>query len=366
MASTDIPKTQKSLVYLEHGGKIEIQTTPIPKPDSNELLVKIEYSGICHSDVHAWVGDWNMPGKELPLIGGHEGTGIVVAKGSNVDDEDFKIGDSAGIKWLNKTCLSCEFCNKGEETVCPKQAITGYTMDGTYRQYAIVNASQAVKIPHDVNKAELAPVLCAGLTTYRGLKETGCLPGEWVAIPGAGGGLGAFAIQYAKVIGLRPIAIDGGEEKGKFCKSLGAEVYIDFTKEDVIKRIYEVTGCGAHGILNVSSSAKTLEYLGDICRPSGTIVLCGVPGKGAANPMPVLTYVGKKLTVKGSPVGNRADSQQAIGLFIRGLIKSPVKIVGLNDVPKIFNMMRQGKAVGRYVVDMSKLGSVLDFIPSKL
>ncbi len=355
--SEEIAKTQKALVFEENGGPLNVIDIPVPEPGPNEILVQIKYSGICHSDIHAWKADWDLPTK-LPLVGGHEGAGVVVAKGDNV--ENFEVGELAGIKWINKTCLACEYCNNGNETICPSQEISGFNVDGTFQQYAIADALNAAKIPEGADLAQIAPILCAGITVYKALKETGCKPGDWVVIPGAGGGLGTFAIQYSKAMGFRTIAIDGGAEKGKFCKDLGAEAYVDFMESEVGEEVAEITDGGAHGVVNVSSSAKSLEYLTDCCRPSGTIVLVGIPGDGAELVTPVLTQVMKKLTIKGSIVGDRADASEAIDFYVRGLIKSPVRIVGLADIPMVFDLLMKGKAIGRYVVDLSISGSKLD------
>jgi propanol-preferring alcohol dehydrogenase len=196
---------------------------PVAKPGPDEILVKMRYSGVCHTDLHAMNGDWPLTSK-MPLVGGHEGAGIVVAKGDLVDDKDFQIGDHAGLKWLNSSCLSCEMCMQSDESLCPDAQLSGYTVDGTFQQYAIGKAALASKIPKDVPLDAAAPILCAGITVYKGLKEAGVRPGQTVAIVGAGGGLGSLAQQYAKAMGLRTIAIDSGDEKKAMCESLGAEV----------------------------------------------------------------------------------------------------------------------------------------------
>lgn len=195
-----IPKSQKAVVFYEHNGPLDYTDIPVPSPQANEILVNVKFSGVCHSDLHAWKGDWPAKTK-LPLVGGHEGAGIVVAKGSNVTN--FEIGDYAGIKWLNRSCLCCESCRKGAEIDCPEAVISGYSQNGTFQQYALADAIQAAQIPKYMNLAEAAPVLCAGLTVYKALKTADLLSGEWVAISGAGGGLGTMAVQYAKAMGLR-------------------------------------------------------------------------------------------------------------------------------------------------------------------
>lgn len=217
-----VPEKQWAQVVEQKGGPPVYKEIPVRKPAADEILVKIRYTGVCHTDLHAMKGDWPLPVK-MPLVGGHEGAGVVVAKGELVND--FEIGDHAGLKWLNGSCLSCEFCQQAQEPLCPNAQLSGYTVDGTFQQYAIGKAALASKIPKNVPLDAVAPILCAGLTVYKGLKESGARPGQTVAIVGAGGGLGSLALQYAKAMGLRAVAIDGGEEKRQMCQSLGAEVF---------------------------------------------------------------------------------------------------------------------------------------------
>lgn len=218
-----LPELQWAQVAEQKGGPLVFKQIPVPKPGPDEVLVKIKYSGVCHTDLHALKGDWPLASK-MPFVGGHEGAGIVVAKGDLV--EGWEIGDHAGIKWLNGSCLTCEFCKNADESVCPGALLSGYTVDGTFQQYAIGKAAHTTKIPKHVPLDAVAPVLCAGVTVYKGLKESGARPGQTVAIVGAGGGLGSLAQQYAKAMGLRVIAIDGGDEKKAFCESMGAEVHL--------------------------------------------------------------------------------------------------------------------------------------------
>lgn len=216
-----LPKKQWAQVIEAKGQLPVYREIPVPEPGPDEILIKVRYSGVCHTDLHAISGDWPLPLK-MPLVGGHEGAGVVVAKGKLA--EGFEIGDHAGIKWLNGSCQSCEFCRQGEEPLCPHPDLSGYTVDGTFQQYAIGKAALASKIPKHVPLDAVAPVLCAGLTAYKGLKVSKARPGQTVAIVGAGGGLGSLAQQYCKVMGLRVIAVDGGDEKRSLCEKLGAEV----------------------------------------------------------------------------------------------------------------------------------------------
>jgi alcohol dehydrogenase, propanol-preferring len=215
-----IPDMQWAQVIEKSGGGVIYKQIPVQKPSSDEILVNIKYSGVCHTDLSLMRDLW--PHRKMPLVGGHEGAGVVAAKGELVTD--IEIGDHVGVKWINGSCLACEFCRQSDEPLCPKALHSGYTVNGTFQQYCIAKAAHVSKIPKNVPLDAIAPVLCAGLTAYKGLKESGARPGQTVAIVGAGGGLGTMAQQYAKAMGLRIIAIDGGEEKGDACKQLGADV----------------------------------------------------------------------------------------------------------------------------------------------
>jgi len=346
-----IPKTQKAVIFDKNAGPLKYTDIPVPTPKPNELLINVKYSGVCHTDLHAWQGDWPLPTK-LPLVGVHEGAGVVVGMGANVTG--WNIGDYAGIKWLNGSCMQCEFCQTSNEPNCAKADLSGYLHDGSFQQYATADAVQAARIPPGTDLCQVAPILCAGITVYKGLKNAQCKAGDIVAISGAGGGLGSLAIQYAKAMGLRVLAIDGGAEKGEFCKSLGAEFYVDFTKsKDIAKDIIEMTNGGPHGVINVSVSELAMQQSADYVRANGTVVLIGLP-QGAKMTAPVFESVIKSINIKGSYVGNRADSAEAIDFFTRGLIKCPIKVVGLSELANVYDLMLKGKILGRYVVDTSK------------
>ena len=351
MSAPVIPKTQKGVVFETNGGKLEYKDIPVPVPKPNELLINVKYSGVCHTDLHAWKGDWPLPTK-LPLVGGHEGAGVVVGMGANV--KGWKIGDLAGIKWLNGSCMSCEYCELSNESNCPQADLSGYTHDGSFQQYATADAVQAARIPAGTDLAQVAPILCAGITVYKALKSAHLRAGEWVAISGACGGLGSLAIQFAIAMGYRVLGIDGGDEKAKLFKKLGGEVFIDFTKtKDVVGEILKVTNGGAHGVINVSVSEAAIEASTRYVRANGTVVLVGLPG-GAYCKSEVFSHVVKSYSIVGSYVGNRADTREALDFFARGLVKSPIIIAPLSDLPEIFDKMEKGQIAGRYVVDTSK------------
>jgi len=354
MAAPQIPKKQWAQVIEKTGGPVLFKEIDVQQPGPDEVLINIKYSGVCHTDLHAVNGDWPLATK-LPLVGGHEGAGVVVAKGELV--KEIQIGDHAGVKWINGSCLACDFCQQGDEPLCPHALLSGYTVDGSFQQYCIAKAAHVARIPKDVPLDAIAPVLCAGITVYKGLKESGVRPGQTVAIVGAGGGLGSLAQQYAKAMGLRTIAIDTGEEKQKMCvEQLGAEAFIDFVKSsNLVKDVQAATedGLGPHAVILVAVNEKPFQQAAEYVRPRGSVVCIGLPA-GAYLRAPVFESVIKMITIRGSYVGNRKDSAEAIDFFRRGLIKAPFKIVGLSELQMVYDMMRAGQIAGRYVLDTSK------------
>jgi len=352
--AVNVPKKQMAQVIEKTGGPVQFKEIDVQQPGPDEVLINIKYSGVCHTDLHAVNGDWPLPTK-LPLVGGHEGAGVVVAKGDLV--EDIEIGEHAGVKWINGTCLACDFCQQADEPLCAKALLSGYTVDGSFQQYCIAKAAHVARLHKDIPLDAVAPVLCAGITVYKGLKESGAKPGQTVAIVGAGGGLGSLAQQYAKAMGLRTIAIDSGDEKKKMCmEQLGSYAFVDFAKSNnVVKEVQEATedGLGPHAVILVAVNEKPFQQAAEYVRPRGSVVCIGLPA-GAYLKAPVFESVIKMVTIKGSYVGNRKDTAEALDFYRRGVIKAPFKVVGLSELQKVYDLMHQGQIAGRYVLDTSK------------
>nr|AFV30229.1 alcohol dehydrogenase 1 [Ophiostoma novo-ulmi subsp. novo-ulmi] len=348
-----IPTEQWAQVIEATGKPPVYKKIPVGKPGPNEVLVNIKYSGVCHTDLHAMLGDWPLDTK-LPLVGGHEGAGVVVDRGNLV--KDVEIGDHVGVKWLNGSCLACSFCRQMDEPLCAEATLSGYTVDGSFQQYAVANAAHVARIPKDLSLEAIAPVLCAGITVYKGLKESGARPGQFVAIVGAGGGLGNMAVQYAKAMGLHVIAIDGGDDKRKSTLELGATTFVDFqTSKDLVADVKAATpdGNGPSAVLLLAVQEKPFQQASQYVRPRGTVICIGLPANAYLK-APVFDTVIRMISIKGSYVGNRQDTAEAIDFFARGLIKCPFKTVGLSELPQIYDLMHANKVVGRYVVDTSK------------
>merc|ERR1711870_25359 len=326
--AVNVPKKQMAQVIEKTGGPVQFKEIDVQQPGPDEVLINIKYSGVCHTDLHAVNGDWPLPTK-LPLVGGHEGAGVVVARGQLV--EDIEIGEHAGVKWINGTCLACDFCQQADEPLCAKALLSGYTVDGSFQQYCITKAAHVARLHKDIPLDAVAPVLCAGITVYKGLKESGAKPGQTVAIVGAGGGLGSLAQQYAKAMGLRTIAIDSGDEKKKMCmEQLGSYAFVDFAKSNnVVKEVQEATedGLGPHAVILVAVNEKPFQQAAEYVRPRGSVVCIGLPA-GAYLKAPVFESVIKMVTIKG-----------------------PFKVVGLSELQKVYDLMHQGQIAGRYVLD---------------
>ncbi|KAK7037771.1 alcohol dehydrogenase [Paramarasmius palmivorus] len=355
MSSITLPKTQKAAVVDSIGSAIQFKTIPLKRQAElapGECLVKIECSGACHTDLHAADGDWPVPPK-TPLIGGHEGVGHVVAIGNNTANSPVKIGDRVGIKWLADSCLNCEHCRKGREQNCPDAKLSGYTVDGTFQEYVLSWVNHVTPIPDGLSSNEAAPILCAGVTTYRAIKYSETNQGDWIVLPGAGGGLGHLAVQYARIRGLRVIAIDTGKEKRDLCLKLGAEKFIDFKEtKNIVQEVLKITGSGAHSAVVTSAASagyqQALEYL----RPGGTLMAVGLPPEAKIDASVFFT-VFRSHKILGSYVGNRQDAFEALDLAARGQVKVHYKVRPLTDLADVYEGFKAGTIAGRIVLDIT-------------
>ncbi|WP_315719417.1 MULTISPECIES: alcohol dehydrogenase AdhP [unclassified Bradyrhizobium] len=340
-------QTMKAAIVKAFGKPLVIEDVPVPVPGPGELLVKLKACGVCHTDLHAASGDW--PVKPVPpFIPGHEAAGIVAALGAGVTD--FKVGDAVGVAWLHDACLRCEYCETGWETLCEHQHNTGYSVNGGFAEYVIASAAFAARLPANVNFAKIAPILCAGVTTYKGLKETDTRPGEWVVISGVGG-LGHVAIQYAKAMGLKPIGLDIAEDKLKLALEAGAEHAVNALDKDAVERVIAITGGGAHGVLVTAVSTPAFAQALHMVRRKGTVSLVGLPP--GEFPTPIFDVVLKRITVRGSIVGTRRDLDEAIAFAAEGKVTAEVTTAPLSEINTIFDRMKAGKIDGRVVLDFN-------------
>ncbi|MFW1665818.1 MULTISPECIES: alcohol dehydrogenase AdhP [Acinetobacter] len=340
--------TMKAAVVTEFNQPLQIKDVDIPKVSAGKVLVKMIATGVCHTDLHAMHGDWPIK-PSLPFIPGHEGVGEVVEIGEGITH--LKVGDKVGIPWLYSACGHCEHCYAGWETLCKEQQNSGYSVNGSFAEYCLADGEYVGVIPDGVDLLEIAPILCAGVTVYKGLKMTEAKTGDWVAISGIGG-LGHVAVQYAKTMGFNVVAIDVDDSKLALAKELGADVGINALKVDVKEEVLKATGEGCHGVLVTAVSPKAFEQAVSIIRRGGTMVLNGLPpGKFDLS---IFDMVLDGITVRGSIVGTRLDLKEALDIAARGKVKAHISVEPLENINDIFDRMEQGKIDGRIVIDFKK------------
>ncbi|QKX54972.1 uncharacterized protein TRUGW13939_02062 [Talaromyces rugulosus] len=322
------------------------------------------HSGVCHSDLDIMTNSWHgLPPTPEEQIGGHEGVGHIVRLGPGAETSGLGIGDRVGVKWVASACGNCEPCYAGLDNMCFNQKVSGYYTPGTFQQYLLRPAAYVTRIPDEVESVQAAPLLCAGLTVYSALKRSTAIPGQWVVISGAGGGLGHLAVQIAsKGLGLRVIGIDHGQ-KADFVKKLGAEHFVDITKfplddngeaiSNFVKSLTE--DLGAHSVIVCTAAniaySQGLRFL----RYGGSLVCVGLPA-GAQKPIATASpsfMVSKQLRILGSAVENRVDATEVLNFAARGIVKVHVREEQMDGLSAIFQDMREGKLIGRAVINLS-------------
>jgi propanol-preferring alcohol dehydrogenase len=337
----------KAAVVHQFGQPLAIEEVPVPTPLAGQILVKIAASGVCHTDLHAVEGDWPVK-PTLPFIPGHEGVGHVVAVGAGVSH--VKEGDRVGVPWLHTACGHCRHCLGGWETLCQKQQNTGYSVNGGFAEYVVADPNYVGRLPDNVSFVDIAPILCAGVTVYKGLKVTDTRPGDWLVVSGIGG-LGHMAVQYAKAMGLNVIAVDVDDAKLDLARKLGASLGVNARKADPAAFVKKEVG-GAQGVLVTAVSPKAFEQaLGMVAR-GGTVSLVGLPPGSFA--LPIFDTVLNGVTLRGSIVGTRLDLQEALNFAGEGKVKATVAAERLENINNIFARMHAGDIQGRIVIDFQR------------
>jgi propanol-preferring alcohol dehydrogenase len=259
-------------------------------------------------------------------------------------------GDRVGVPWLHSACGHCTYCWSGWETLCEAQQNTGYSVNGAFAEYVLADPDYVGRLPADADFAQIAPVLCAGVTVYKGLKVTDTKPGEWVAVSGVGG-LGHLAVQYAKAMGLHVAAVDVDDRKLDLARQLGAAVAVNARGTDPAAYLREEIG-GAHGVLVTAPSPKAFEQALGMIRRGGTIVLNGLPP--GSFPLPIFDMVLRGITLRGSIVGTRLDLQEALDFAGQGAVRATVETARLEDVNDVFERLHAGQIEGRVVLDFGR------------
>ncbi|EAT82150.2 hypothetical protein SNOG_10756 [Parastagonospora nodorum SN15] len=329
MAADSIPSKQ-TVAWIENPSPscvLQIRDdVEVKQPAESEVLIKLECSGICHSDCH----NLEQAGMytEVP---GHEGVGKVVKLGSGASKD--LLGKRVGIKWLWSACNECTSCKKGKINHCAKQKNTGRSVWGTLQQYVVAHADFVTMIPEGVKSEVAAPLLCAGLSLAGAVSklEPEVQPGDYVAIIGAGGGLGHVGVQIATIKGYKVIAIDSGAEKEKLSKEMGAVAFVDYMKQDAVQAVRDLTdGEGAHGVICVAGSERAYQQAPDLARNSGVFVL--------------------GLTIRGSSTGTKAQMDELLQLALEGKITPRIEVYDFKDAPKIIQELQRYEVTGRKVV----------------
>ncbi|MFM0053045.1 alcohol dehydrogenase AdhP [Caballeronia grimmiae] len=337
--------SMKAAVVHAFGQPLRIEEVPVPVPGRNEILVKITASGVCHTDIHAADGDWPVK-PALPFIPGHEGVGYVAAVGADVTH--VKEGDRVGVPWLYTACGRCEHCLSGWETLCHSQQNTGYSVNGGYAEYVLADPDYVGHLPQQVAFDQIAPILCAGVTVYKGIRVTDTRPGQWLAISGIGG-LGHVAVQYAIAMGLHVVAVDIDPGKLALARDLGAKLAIDASVVDPAAVIQKEIG-GVHGVLVTAVSRSALAQALGMVRRGGTVSLNGLPPGDF--PLPIFSTVLNGITVRGSIVGTRRDLQEALEFAAEGKVRAHIHRERLENINSVIANLRSGQVDGRIVLTL--------------
>jgi alcohol dehydrogenase, propanol-preferring len=338
-------KKMQAAVVRDFTDPIHIEEVDIPEPGEGQVRVKIETSGLCHTDIHAIKGDWPIKPK-MPLIPGHEGIGIVEAVGKGVTW--IKEGDRVALPWLGYACGICEYCNSGRETLCESQLNSGYSMDGTHAEYAIGYARHIVKVPNNVNPLDAAPLTCAGVTTYKAVKMSGARSSDLVAVFGVGG-LGHLALQYAKVTGASVVAVDLFDEKLKLAKELGADYVVNARTHDPVEEIKKLGGADA--AISLAVSPKAFEQAFYSLRRGGRLVFVALPADNYVQ-LPIFETVLNGIQVIGSIVGTRTDLEETFQLHAAGRTKVIAETRHLHQVHEAFEEVEKAQVKARLVFQM--------------
>ncbi len=337
----------QAAVLPDFGQPLSIEDVPVPEPREGEVLVQVEACGVCHSDLH--VADGDSPGFRAAtkprLILGHEVVGRVVRRGAGVTHLDE--GQRVGVAWLHNACGQCEQCREGNENLCRNGAgVTGMTVDGGYAQFMRAVASHALPVPDVLTSQEAAPLFCAGVTTYRALRNAHAGPGQRIAVFGVGG-LGHVAIQLARAMGGEVIALDVADDKLALAREMGAAHALNAADPQSLKTIRRMGG--AHVAVVTAAAPAAYEAALKCLRPTGTLSVVGLPPEPLR--FAALALVSSEVRIVGSAVGTRQDVRDVLDLAAAGKVRCLVESRPLSQVNAVFDAMRGGRIRGRVVLD---------------
>lgn len=328
--------------------KVSVEEKQLRPLKHGEALVQTEFCGVCHTDLHVKNADF---GDVTGVVLGHEGIGKVIEVAEGVTS--LKVGDRVSIAWMFESCGHCEYCTTGRETLCRDVKNAGYTVDGAMAEQVIVTADYAVKVPDNLDPAAASSLTCAGVTTYKAVKESHIRPGQWIGIFGVGG-LGNLAVQYSKnVFGAKVVAFDINDEMLTFAKESGADVVINSFNEDLIAKVKELTDGKGLDATVITAVAKTpFNQAIDVVKAGARVVAVGLPVDKMDLDIPHLVLDG--IQVVGSLVGTRQDLQEAFQFAAEGKVVPKVALRKIEEINEIFEEMEQGKFTGRMVIDFTK------------
>lgn len=333
----------KAAVVKTKGGPLVIEDRPVPRPGSEEVVIRVHACGVCHSDSFTVEGQW--PGLQLPRVPGHEAAGTVEAIGPEV--ERFKPGDRVGVGWYGGHCGVCDACREGDFILCERGIATGISTDGGHQEYMLARAQALAPIPDEISFAEAGPLLCAGVTTFNSLRNSGARAGDLVAVQGLGG-LGHLGVQFAKAMGYRVVAIARGEDKRALAEKLGAHVYIDSTKQGVAESLLKLGG--ARVVLATAVSGEAISAaIGGLGR-NGCLMLLAA----ATDPIPFVAgrLLGRRARIQGWPSGQASDSADTLRFAALAGIRPVIETFPLTDANSAYRRMMEGKARFRAVITM--------------
>ena len=337
--------TYKAAVVHDFHSPLTLEQVPKRELEPGQILVKVEASGLCHTDIHAAHGDWPVK-PSPPFIPGHEGVGPVVELGPGVTE--VALGERVAMPWLGYACGTCDYCVSGWETLCLQQKNTGYGIDGGFGEYAVAYARQVAKVPDGLDPLDAAPLTCAGVTTYKAVKVAGTRSSDLVAIFGVGG-LGHLALQYAAIAGGRVIAVDMLDEKLELARELGAEFTVNAAKEDPVEAIQKLGG--ADQAVSLAVAPRAFEQAYGSLRRGGKLVFVALPADNSVT-IPIFETVLNGIKIEGSIVGTRTDLREVFELHAAGKTKVIREVRSLDTVNESIEDVEHGRVAARIVFQL--------------
>jgi D-arabinose 1-dehydrogenase-like Zn-dependent alcohol dehydrogenase len=334
----------KAVQISKPSGNFEVVERPIPQPGRGQVRIKVEACGICHSDALVKEGQW--PGMQYPRVPGHEIAGRIDAVGADVTL--WKPGQRVGVGWHGGHCFQCDPCRRGDFINCKFEKITAIHFDGGYAEYMVAPAEAVALMPDDLPADEAAPLMCAGITVFNALRNSGAGAGDLVAVQGIGG-LGHLGIQYARQMGFRTVAIGRGGDKQVLAKKLGAHQYLDTNVGDPSEALQKLGG--AHVVLATAPDSKSMSALVNGLGPNGTLMVIGA-GMESLNVSPLQLIMGSK-TVRGWASGTARDSQDTLEFSVISGVRPMIERYPLEKAADAYQQMISGKARFRVVLTIS-------------